>query len=115
MGMAKLSDKMKHLAKENSKEFPSETRTLTWNADDIIMTTQMIQFYTEIGMQVSKIRWALHYVPSKPFTTFVNKMVDTRIQAMIATDADGGKDKSGKKALGERAKFCLNSCVGRFG
>lgn len=100
-----LSKTMLSLAKENGKKFPSETRTLTWNATDIILTTTMVQFYNQIGMKVSNIRWAVQYVPSKPFTQFVDGMVDVRIQAK----------KTDNKPLGERAKFCLNSCVGRFG
>ena len=104
-----LSNSMKNLARENGKQFPMETRTLTWNADNIILTTEMIEFYNEIGMQVSNIRWALQYVPSKPFTNFVNKMIDQRIKAM------GDETTPENKPLGERAKFCLNSCIGRFG
>ena len=102
-----LSETVGRLAKENGKDFPKETRTLTWNAKDIILTTPLIQFYTEIGMKVSNIRWAVQYVPSEPFINFVNKMVDQRIKA-------NSGDKP-NKPLGDRAKFCLNSCVGRFG
>ena len=100
-----LSEKMKKLASENGKIFPMVTRTLTWNADDIILTTDMVNFYNEIGIKVENIRWGVQYIPSKPFTKFVNLMVGERIQAFI----------EGNAPLGERAKLCLNSCVGRFG
>lgn len=100
-----LSATMQQLARDTKKTFPKTTRSLTWNAEDIILTTTMVEFYTEIGMQVSNIRWAVQYYPTKPFSNFVNGMVDVRIKAL----------KSGNKPLGERAKFCLNSCVGRFG
>ena len=100
-----LSPRMQRLAKEGKKTFPKVTRTLTWNAQDIILTTTMIEFYLGLGIQVSNIRWAIQYYPSKPFADFVQGMVDVRINAL----------KSNNKPLGERAKFCLNSCVGRFG
>ena len=100
-----LSESMRRLARENGKKFPMVTRTLTWNAENVILTTPLVNFYTEIGMKITNIRWAIQYVPSKPFTNFVDGMVDVRIQAK----------RTGNNPLGERAKFCLNSCVGRFG
>ena len=100
-----LSDKMRELAKKANKEFPDITRTLTWNASDIVLTTPTIQFYLSLGMKISNLRWAAEYYPSKPFHKFVKELVLCRIEAA----------KNSQKALGERAKFCLNSCVGRFG
>ena len=100
-----LSPKMKELAKASGKDFPKETRTLTWNATDIILTTPTVKQYLELGMKVTNIRWAVEYKPTKPFERFVDGMVQTRIKA----------NEEGNKPLGERAKFCLNSCVGRFG
>ena len=100
-----LSPKMRKLAKLAKKHFPSETRTLTWNAEDLILTTPTVQFYQRLGMTISNIRWAVEYKPTTPFTDFVEGMVQVRIDA----------EKTKNKPLGERAKFCLNSCVGRFG
>ena len=100
-----LGEKMKNLAKVGKKDFPKETRTLTWNAADLILTTPTVKQYLELGMVISNITWAVEYKPTKPFTNFVDGMVQVRIDA----------EKTGNKPLGERAKFCLNSCVGRFG
>ena len=100
-----LSDKMRQLAKESHKKFPDETRTLTWNATDIVLTTPTILFYLGLGMEISNVRWAAEFYPSQPFHKFVTGMVKIRIDAK----------KTDNKPLGERAKFCLNSCVGRFG
>ena len=100
-----LSESMKNLAKKVKKEFPAETRTLTWNAQDIVLTTPTVQFYMQLGMKISNLRWAVQYKRSEPFKKFVKGMVDIRIDAK----------KTGNNPLGERAKFCLNSCVGRFG
>ena len=100
-----LGPKMKELANIGKKEFPKETRTLTWNASDIILTTPTVKQYLQLGMEISGIQWAVEYKPTKPFTNFVEGMVRIRIDA----------EKTGNKPRGERAKFCLNSCVGRFG
>ena len=100
-----LSEKMKELAKVGKKDFPAETRSLTWNATDIILTTPTVQFYQQLGMEISELTWAAEFKPTEPFTNFVNGMVQVRINAK----------KNDNKPLGERAKFCLNSCVGRFG
>ena len=100
-----LSPNMQRLARECKKTFPKETRTLTWNAEDLILTTTMVDFYLKLGMIVSNIRWAVQYYPSKPFEDFVDGMVKIRIEAL----------KTDNAPLGDRAKFCLNSCVGRFG
>ena len=100
-----LSEKMKELAKIGKKDFPAETRSLTWNATDIILTTPTVQFYQQLGMEISELRWAAEFKPTEPFTNFVDGMVQVRINAK----------KNDNKPLGERAKFCLNSCVGRFG
>ena len=100
-----LSPTMQRLARESKKTFPKETRTLTWNAEDLILTTTMVDFYLKLGMCVSNIKWAVQYYPSKPFEDFVEGMVKIRIDAL----------KTNNAPLGDRAKFCLNSCVGRFG
>lgn len=100
-----LAEKMKGLARLANKKFPAETRTLTWNAEDIVLTTPTIRFYMRLGMKISNLRWAVQYHPSEPFGKFVDGMVKIRIDAK----------KTGNGPLGDRAKFCLNSCVGRFG
>ena len=100
-----LSEKMKIIAQQTKKHFPDETRTLTWNATDIILTTPTVQFYMRLGIKISNLRWAVQYFPSEPFHKFVKGMVKDRINAV----------KNDNKPQGERAKFCLNACVGRFG
>lgn len=100
-----LAPKLRNLANVTGKKFPIETRTLVWNAEDIILTTSAVEFYMTLGMKFSNIRWAAQYYPSEPFTDFVDGMVKIRIEA----------EKTNNKLLGDRAKFCLNSCVGRFG
>ena len=47
---------------------------------------------------------SLKYQPTKPFEKFVNDLVEIRIASLGVNEA-----------LGTRAKFIMNSCVGRFG
>ena len=100
-----LSEKMKEIARAANKQFPDVTRTLTWNAEDIVLTTPTIQFYMRIGMKMSNLRWAIQYVPTTPFHKFVTGLVKDRIDATSKANVPRA----------DRAKFCLNSCVGRFG
>ena len=51
-----LSPAMRQMAREGKKTFPKETRTLTWNAEDLVLTTTMVEFYLFLGMRISNIR-----------------------------------------------------------
>ena len=99
-----VSKKNLKLANENKREFPHSCVTLTHNATNFIVTTPLLQFYLKIGLVVTEIHWAIQYIPTKPFEKFVQELVEVRI-ASVNTNA----------SLGDRAKFTLNSCVGRFG
>ena len=108
-GEAQITEDMlsKSVAKQVSDakvKLPYKCMTLKWNADAIILTTPLLQFYLSIGMEISNLQWALQYHETKPFKHFVQEMVDIRISSY-------GKNKP----LGDRAKFTLNSCCGRFG
>jgi len=100
-----LSETILKLAKENNRKFPQTCITLTYNANDFIVTTPLLQFYLQLGMVVTNVYWAIQYVPTKPFEKFVKELVEVRIQSVITENP----------SLGDRAKFTLNSCVGRFG
>ena len=66
-----LDEKMLKYAKERGRKFPYETNTLTWSGDDQLLTTTLIQFYHELGMQIRKIHWAIKYHRDQPFKGFV--------------------------------------------
>jgi len=100
-----LSENILKLAKENKRTFPQPCITLTYNANDFIVSTPLLQFYMQLGMVVTEVYWAIQYVPTKPFEKFVKELVEVRIRS-VTTD---------NPSLGDRAKFTLNSCVGRFG
>ena len=99
-----LGSTMLNQAKENKRSFPHTCLTLTYNADNFIVTTPLLKFYLSIGMKVTNVHWALQYVPTKPFEQFVNELVNIRVNSFNINNA-----------LGDRAKFTLNSSVGRFG
>jgi len=58
----------------------------------------------DLGLIVTNVYWALQYVPTKPFEPFVKDLVEVRIRSV-----------NSNTSVGDRAKFTLNSCVGRFG
>ena len=99
-----LSEAMKNNAKEANREFPQECLTLTWNATDFIICSPLLKFYISLGMKAFDLKWAIQYIEAQPFSEFVDKMVEVRI---------GAYGNNGP--LGDRAKFTLNGCVGRFG
>ena len=90
-------------AQKRNEKFPQEFNTLTYNAKEIILTSPLIQFYQEIGMKISNVVWAIEYVKGQPFEKFVSEMVELRIKS----------HETGNTALGTRAKFSMNSTVGR--
>ena len=99
-----LDPKVLQMAKERGRTFPFETRTLTYSATEILLITPLIQKYMELGLKVKKIYYAVQYAPTKPFSQFVNDLVEVRIRS-----------QGTNQALGDRAKYTLNSCCGRFG
>ena len=97
-----LSPETREMAEERKIKFPFLVKTLTWNTENFIACTPLLQFYIKLGMQVKNIRWALQYERGAPFKNFVEELVTERVKA---------KDES-NEPRGERAKFCLNSAVG---
>ena len=99
-----LSEAMKKNAREQNKVFPQSCLTLAWNVTDMVIASPLLRFYMELGMKAHSLSWAIQYIEGSPFSKFVEEMVEIRI---------GAYGNNGP--LGDRAKFTLNSCVGRFG
>ena len=91
-------------AQDQGRSFPYETRTLTWNADGLVIVTPLLRRYLQLGLKIKHIHYAVQYAPTKPFQKFVDELVEIRIKS-VGTNP----------ALGDRAKFTLNSACGRFG
>ena len=90
-------------AKERGCKFPQTVKSLSWNSKGFIGCTPLLRFYLKLGMEISNLQWALQYQAAEPFQEFVNSMVEVRINA--------SRTKNGP--LGDRAKFVLNSAVGK--
>ena len=93
-----LSDKMKAIAKKCGRQFPHETMTLTWNGDNLILTSDMAKFYLSIGMRITVVHYAVQYVKGRPFKRFVDDLVQIRVSS-IGTNAP----------LGDRVVFKLEN------
>ena len=90
--------------KENRK-FPQNVLTLAHNADEILIISPLLKFYIELGLTVDKVYYCIQYLENTPFKSFVDQLVDIRVSSV----------ETNNPALGDRAKFCLNSAVGKFG
>lgn len=91
-------------AKEQGRTFPYETRTLTWAADELVVVTPLLRRYLQLGLKIKKIHYAIQYAPTKPFRRFVDDLVEVRIKSVGTNPAKG-----------DRAKYALNSAIGKFG
>lgn len=101
-----LHPDMLEKAKAKGRKFPQTQKTLSWNAKEYIGCTPLLRFYMNLGMKVTNIQWALNYQRGKPFKGFVAELVEERIRASQAIPED--------KPRGDRAKFVLNSAVGKL-
>ena len=107
-----LSPTMKQLAEINKVKFPQRQLCVTFSAENILLDTKLLQYYLSLGMVITKVYYAMEYIPSKPFARFVNDLTQLRIDASYLS-------KEGKKVEGEMkqmmAKMLLNSSYGRMG
>ena len=78
--------------------------TLCHNTDNRLVATPLLMFYMELGIQVEELYYALQYCEATPFSKFVDELVDIRVKSFGVN-----------APLGDRAKFSLNSAIGRFG
>ena len=97
-----LTPIIREQAKERKCKFPVKVKSLCWNAEGYIGCSPLLQFYLQIGMKLTNVRWALQYQSDRPFSNFVDSLVDCRIEAT--------RSKNGP--LSDRCKFVLNSAVG---
>ena len=91
-------------ARDRQTQFPLNAKTLCWNAEGYVGCTPLLKFYASLGMKISNLQWALEYESGTPFKDFVDELVEERIKAL--------KEKDDTR--GDRAKFVLNSAVGKL-
>ena len=98
-----LTEKMLADAKLRNRKFPYACKSLKFNANEVVLTTPLLKFYLSYGLVITKVHWAMQFLPDqKPFCKFIDEMVKIRINAV-----------GNNKPLGGRAKFTMNSCIGR--
>lgn len=107
-----LSPPMLDLAKKNKIKFPKRQLCITYNADEILLVSQLLQFYLSLGYEVEKIHYAIQYIPGRPFAGFVKDLTDMRIQATYMTNQGRVVEGNMRQTL---AKIILNSSYGRMG
>jgi hypothetical protein len=98
-----LNDQMLDNAVKLKRKFPYTCKSMKFNAQNVVLTTPLLKFYLSRGLKVTNVYWAMQFLPEeKPFCRFIDEMVKIRINAV-------GKNKP----LGDRAKFTMNSCIGK--
>jgi len=107
-----LSPTMKNLAEVNKVKFPRRQLCVTFNGENMLLDSELLRYYIELGMEVTNVYDAMEYIRGKPFKTFVDDLTKLRIDASYLS-------KRGKTIEGDMkqmmAKMLLNSSYGRMG
>ena len=105
----KVTEEMIHadfreFARNKFPKFPLDPQlTLTFNANGMIFSTPLLQYYLTNGFIVSNIQYAAEYVEEAPFRPFVNKLVDMRIEA---TDTNNNLQQNLSKMIMNSSWVC---------
>ena len=101
-----LSTKMTEQLDSRNIKFPLEKQlTLTFNATEYLLTTDLAQFYISKGMILSNLKIAIEYSKDQPLAAFVNLVTEKRKEATRIRDNN----------LQNTYKLCMNSCYGKTG
>ena len=98
-----ISPFMKAKMIEQERKSGQSTLIQTYNGDDMLLMTPLVQFYLENGMEISNITKFVQYIPGKGLAPFVEKVVSMRVAAT--------KEKDDAKQL--TAKLFGNSGYGK--
>ena len=91
------------ILKERKTQFPLDrVLTLTYQAKQILLTSETAKFYMEVGVELSNISRAYEYEQANPLAHFVKEVTDQRKAAT----------RSGNKALQDVFKLVMNSSYG---
>ena len=107
-----VSPPMVKLADANNVTFPRRQLCISYNASNILMNTELLSYYLEMGLVVTNIHYALEYLPFCAFKTFVTDLTKMRIDASY-------RIQNGEQLTGEMmqllAKIILNASYGKLG
>ena len=91
------------ILKDRKTQFPLDrVLTLTYEAKNILLTTETAKFYMELGLELSNMKKAYEYEKAYPLAHFVKEVTDQRKAAT----------RSGNKALQDVFKLVMNSSYG---
>ena len=82
-----LSPFMREQLIEQQRKLGSEKSLIqTYNGEDLLLMTPLLQFYMENGIEVYGIKEFIQYIPGKALFPFVKKVVQMRVDATIVPD-----------------------------
>ena len=91
------------ILKDRKTQFPLDrVLTLTYEAKNLLLTTETAKFYMELGLELSNITKAYEYEEAYPLAHFVKEVTEQRKAAT----------RSGNKALQDVFKLVMNSSYG---
>ena len=97
-----LSDYMRRRVTEEERKVGFETVVQVYNGDQLLLMTDIIKFYMEIGLEISNITQFVQYIPAKILKPFVDEVVGMRIDATLEGDET---KQTTAKIFGNSCKF----------
>ena len=94
-----ISEYMLGRCRARGKKLPQETLVQTYNATQLLIYSPTVQFYMDLGLQVSNVTKFIQFLPTRPLEDFVKKITEGRISAV----------KDGNESLGCAYKVIGNS------
>ena len=75
-----INPKFHEYIKQNRRQM-SPQLTLVYNAENILLTTEMVRFYMDHHMEICNIRYCIEFTRDKPLKNFVETVTKKRIKA----------------------------------
>ena len=94
-----LSDYMRNRCEARGTKFPQKTLVQTYHATQLMIYTPTVQFYMNLGLEITNVTKFIQFLPSNPLDKFVDKITSGRINAV----------KSGNESLGTAYKIIGNA------
>ena len=95
---------MKRRVTEDERKLDFKTVVQVYNGEQLLLMTDIIKFYMEIGLEVSNVTQFIQYIPSKILKPFVQEVVGMRIDA--TREGDDTKQTTAK-IFGNSCKLSL--------
>lgn len=77
-----LSDYMRQRCESRQFKFPQKTLIQTYHGKQLLIYTPTVQFYMQIGLEISNISKFIQFLPTRPLNDFVEKITAGRIDAV---------------------------------